>query len=92
MPVKLAIAGAGGRMGKRLLALSDSDSDFTLVQALERQNFPLQGQPLNAQENLAPRAATVKWASHLKAGADVLVDFSAPEAMEENLEIGRAHV
>lgn len=77
--IKLAISGAGGRMGQRLLALSDADCDFELVQAIEWPGFPLQGQILNAGTPLAPHAGGVKWTASLVKGADVLIDFSSPE-------------
>ncbi|MCD7895423.1 MAG: 4-hydroxy-tetrahydrodipicolinate reductase [Planctomycetaceae bacterium] len=91
--VKIAIAGAGGRMGQRLLALSDADPDFELVQALEWEGFPLIGRDVTA---LAPRADGVKWSCGLKAGADVLIDFSSPESTLRNAgwarELGTALV
>ena len=34
MDIKVALSGAAGRMGRRLLALADADRDFTVVQAL----------------------------------------------------------
>ena len=78
--IKLAIAGAGGRMGQRLLALSDKDPEFVLTQAVEWDGFPLLGKKLNAGMPLAPRADDVIWSSDLAEGADVLIDFSAPES------------
>lgn len=82
--IKLAIAGAGGRMGQRLLCLSDKDPRFELVQALEWDGFPLMGQSLNGNAVLASRAGDLKWTSTLAAGADVLIDFSAPESTAKN--------
>eukprot|EP00960_Hanusia_phi_P045132 757041-Hanusia_phi.AAC.1 len=43
MPVKVAINGAGGRMGRRLLVLSSRDADVELVQAIEYSAHPMQG-------------------------------------------------
>ena len=40
MPVKLAINGACGRMGRRLLALACKDPDIDLVQAIEYPEHP----------------------------------------------------
>lgn len=40
---KLAINGAGGRMGRRLLSLACADPDIELVQAIEYAASPLQG-------------------------------------------------
>ncbi|MDR1519699.1 MAG: 4-hydroxy-tetrahydrodipicolinate reductase [Planctomycetota bacterium] len=82
--LKLAISGAGGRMGQRLLALSDQDADFALDQAIEWSGFPLLGSYINAGAPLAPRAAGVKWTAELAAGADVLLDFSSPENAVKN--------
>ncbi len=79
MAIQLAISGAGGRMGQRLLALSDQDPDFVLAQAIEWSGFPLMGQRINAGTPLAPRAGDVVWSAGLAAGADVLIDFSSPE-------------
>ena len=82
--IKLAVAGAGGRMGQRLLALSDKDPQFQLTQAIEWAEFPLLGQEVNANAPLAPRANGIKWTGALTADADVLVDFSAPESTAAN--------
>ena len=43
MVVKVAISGAAGRMGRRLMALSCADSEIELVQALEYAQHPLMG-------------------------------------------------
>ncbi|MCC8181100.1 MAG: 4-hydroxy-tetrahydrodipicolinate reductase [Planctomycetes bacterium] len=84
MAVKLAISGAGGRMGQKLLALSDKDGDLQLVQAIEWSGFPLLGKDINAGSALAPRAAGIKWSATLEPGADVLIDFSSPENAVNN--------
>lgn len=85
--VKLAISGAGGRMGQRLLALSDEDGEFELVQAIEWSGFPLMGKSLNAGSSLAPHSSGIIWTSALAKGADVLVDFSATENAVKNAEL-----
>ena len=82
--IKLAIAGAGGRMGQRLLDLSDKDKDFELVQAIEWSGFPLLGKKLNSGTVLAQRADSVVWTSELAEGADLLIDFSSPESTIQN--------
>ena len=85
--IKLAVSGAGGRMGQRLLALSDKDHDFDLVQAIEWSGFPLIGKPVNEGAVLASRAEGVVWEAALTDGADVLVDFSSPESAVRNAEL-----
>lgn len=74
-------------MGQRLLALSDADADFELVQAIEWSGFPLMGQRLNAGSVLASRAGSVSWTGKLAAGADVLVDFSSPDNAVANAAV-----
>ncbi|MCD8138396.1 MAG: 4-hydroxy-tetrahydrodipicolinate reductase [Planctomycetaceae bacterium] len=85
--IKIAISGAGGRMGQRLLALSDADESFELVQAIEWSGFPLLGKPVNSGANLAPRAGGIVWTDALVDGADVLIDFSSPENAVRNAEL-----
>ena len=53
MPVKVAINGAGGRMGRRLLVLSARDPDVELVQAIEYSAHPMQGK-VRAHSPLPP--------------------------------------
>jgi dihydrodipicolinate reductase len=77
--IRLAVSGAGGRMGQRILALSDKDADFELVQAIEWDGFPLMGRSVNQGMPLAPRAEGVLWTNELVEGADILIDFSSPE-------------
>jgi hypothetical protein len=43
MVVKVAISGAAGRMGRRLMSLAVADADVELVQALEYAAHPLMG-------------------------------------------------
>ncbi len=85
--IRLAISGAGGRMGQRLLALSDKDDEFALVQAIEWSGFPLMGRGVNAGIPLAPRAGDLVWTQKLTGGADVLVDFSSPENAVGNAKL-----
>ena len=48
MVVKVAISGAAGRMGRRLLSLAVADADVELVQALEYAAHPLMGKVLTS--------------------------------------------
>ncbi len=79
--IKLAVSGAGGRMGQRLLALSGDDPEFELVQAIEWSGFPLMGKSVH------PDNAGVLWTDAPAAGADVLIDFSAPENAVRNARL-----
>jgi 4-hydroxy-tetrahydrodipicolinate reductase len=71
-------------MGRRLLALSDQDEAFDLVQAIEWSGFPELGEKINRSAVIAGRARDVAWSGALAPGADVVVDFSSPDNAAEN--------
>ncbi len=76
--IKVAISGAGGRMGRRLLDLIAHEEDMRIVAALERPGHPSLGR--DAGELAGRRklgvAISVDWVDP----TDVLIDFTSPEA------------
>jgi 4-hydroxy-tetrahydrodipicolinate reductase len=73
-PIPLAIAGAGGRMGQRLIALAAAAPEkWTLVAALDRPNSPRLGKP-------TPAAGVAYRSDLTDAQPRVVIDFSTPEA------------
>eukprot|EP00287_Rhodomonas_sp_CCMP768_P013383 CAMPEP_0196717720 /NCGR_PEP_ID=MMETSP1091-20130531/1089_1 /TAXON_ID=302021 /ORGANISM="Rhodomonas sp., Strain CCMP768" /LENGTH=264 /DNA_ID=CAMNT_0042058187 /DNA_START=21 /DNA_END=815 /DNA_ORIENTATION=- len=77
MPVKVAINGAGGRMGRRLLSIACADPNIELVQAIEYAASPLQGKKVREVEPEADSDIVIT--SELAAGADAVIDFSSPQ-------------
>lgn len=78
MQTKIAINGAAGRMGQRLLALACDDPDLEVVQALEYDGHPQIGAALT---DIVPGSCDeVTLRATLAAGAKVLVDFSIPKS------------
>ncbi|EKX37565.1 hypothetical protein GUITHDRAFT_165430 [Guillardia theta CCMP2712] len=77
MPVKVAINGAGGRMGRRLLVLSARDPDVDLVQAIEYSAHPMQGKKIRDFE--PDVESDLSLTPELMPGADVVIDFSSPD-------------
>ncbi|HCG54273.1 MAG: 4-hydroxy-tetrahydrodipicolinate reductase [Betaproteobacteria bacterium] len=78
MALKLAIAGAGGRMGRMLLNAASADRDVALAAALEHAQSPLLGQTI----------AGLMVTSDLHVGlgqANVLIDFTRPEGTRRHL-------
>lgn len=73
--IKLAINGAGGRMGQRLLSLAKDDPTFEVVCAIEADDHPFIGKQFDS----------VPYVSRLSSAADVVVDFSLPEGTEKML-------
>ncbi len=80
VPLDIAITGATGRMGKRLIALaSSSPLDLKLAAALVRPGHPSIG--TDAGELAGIGAIGVKLSSQLPDHTDVLIDFSSPAGM-----------
>lgn len=76
--IRLAIHGAAGRMGKRLVALATSDLEFQLVAAIESSRHPDLGRDAGVLAGVAE--AAVPLTSSLDFAADVVIDFSLPES------------
>ncbi len=74
--IKLAIHGAAGRMGQRLIALAAADKDFKVVAAIDRAGHPQLGQDAGLIAGAGELG--VKVTSSLDVPADVLIDFSGP--------------
>ena len=81
--IKLAISGSKGRMGQRICQLAQSDKGFKIVSLLERKGHP----------EIGTKVASVSVTDNLEAikNADVLIDFTSPEASIEHLEVCQKH-
>lgn len=75
--VKVAIHGAGGRMGRRLVALGSQDSNLSIAAAIENPAHPALGQDAGSVAGVSPLgiALVAQWPQ----GLDVAIDFSSPE-------------
>jgi 4-hydroxy-tetrahydrodipicolinate reductase len=77
--MKLAIAGASGRMGRMILGCALSAPDITIACALDRADSPELGR--DCGEALGQRTGVLISSSlDTLAGCDVLIDFTRPEA------------
>jgi 4-hydroxy-tetrahydrodipicolinate reductase len=79
-PLRLVVHGAAGRMGQRIVACAASDDvPWTLVAAIERAGHPRQGADAGVLAGLPAAGVTIgpEW----DAPADVVIDFSLPEAV-----------
>jgi 4-hydroxy-tetrahydrodipicolinate reductase len=83
--MKIAIAGAAGRMGRTLIEAVLGSGDLRLAVALDLPGSPLLGR--DAAETVGPPCG-VKVTSDLAAlaGADCLIDFTRPEGTLAHLE------
>jgi len=76
--VRVTIAGAAGRMGRRLVALAAEMNDVELVGAFDAAGHPDLGADAGQLAGIA--ANGVPLADAPAAGADAVIDFSLPEA------------
>ena len=83
--MKLAIAGASGRMGQMLIEAALSQPDLSIGVALDRVDSPMLGR--DCAETMG-RSTGARVTSELAAlaGADVLIDFTRPDATLRHLE------
>ncbi|MEW6075220.1 MAG: 4-hydroxy-tetrahydrodipicolinate reductase [Candidatus Omnitrophota bacterium] len=76
--IKLGIAGACGKMGRRIFELASSDKAFEVTLALERKGTPLIGREMGRLKvSSSPDGIFL---------IDLLIDFTSADATEMNLE------
>lgn len=88
--VRIAIAGASGRMGRMLIEATLKDSETVLVAAFERSESTFIGKDAG---DLVGAPCGVAITSDVAAGlaqADCLIDFTRPEGTLHHLELARA--
>lgn len=86
--VKIAVAGAGGRMGSRITALSKEYSGLRLVGAFEKKGYKDIGKDIGTVVGVGEMA--VKLTDSIIASianADVIIDFTSPAVTMEHVRI-----
>ncbi|MEM4407436.1 MAG: 4-hydroxy-tetrahydrodipicolinate reductase [Candidatus Caldarchaeum sp.] len=79
--ISVAVTGAAGRMGSRILRLLSEDKEFQIVGATEREDHPRVGWDAGQAAgigNIGVRLSTV--IEDAAASADGIIDFTTPEA------------
>jgi 4-hydroxy-tetrahydrodipicolinate reductase len=85
--IRAVVAGAAGRMGKRLVALLREDGRFQVTGAVERAGHPDLGRDAGEVAGTGPLGVTIVDSfEQALAGAQVALDFTAPAAAMEHLE------
>ena len=85
--IKAVVAGASGRMGKRLVALMRESADFRIVGAVERKDHVDVGRDAGEVAGVGPLGvAILDVVDKALSGAQVLLDFTASAAAMRNLE------
>jgi 4-hydroxy-tetrahydrodipicolinate reductase len=79
-PIRLVVHGAAGRMGQRVIACASSDSTpWNLVAAIERAGHLKSGADAGTLAGIPPAGVAVS--AGWTCPADVVIDFSLPEAV-----------
>jgi 4-hydroxy-tetrahydrodipicolinate reductase len=79
-PIRIAIHGAAGRMGLRLIALAHSDAELQIAAALESPQHPALAEDAGVAAGIGPIG--VPLTDQLLTEADVVIDFSQPAGAE----------
>ncbi len=78
--IRIAIHGAAGRMGQRLVALAHNDSELKLAAAIDAPAHPRLGQDAGSIAGVG--SLGVPLVAKLDAPVDVVVDFSVPAGVQ----------
>lgn len=84
---RIAIHGAAGRMGQRLVALAAADPELTLAAAIDSPQHPRLGEDAGTLAGVKPLG--VHLSGTLDAPVDVVIDFSVPAAVDKIVETCR---
>ena len=87
--MKVVIAGASGRMGKTLIEAVASAADMRLLNALDRTGSPLLGRDAGELAGAPLDVRITDDVAAALAGADVLIDFTRPDATLRHLGVCR---
>lgn len=76
--MRIAVHGAAGRMGQRVIAVASKDSRYKVVAALESATHPALGQDAGLLAGVGPINVPLSVVG--ESDADVVIDFSVPDA------------
>jgi 4-hydroxy-tetrahydrodipicolinate reductase len=89
--IKIAIVGAGGRMGRMIIESTLKDGQATLVSAIDQQGTPWIGKDAGELVGLPCGVPVSTDVENGIARADCLIDFTRPEGTLEHLAICCRH-
>ena len=89
MNTSLVVVGAAGRMGRRIVALAVESGNFDIVGAVDAPGHPDIGKDVGLLAGIKPLNLSLS-DSFPKGAADVVIDFSLPEAIGNSLDYCRS--
>ena len=91
-PIKIGIPGAGGRMGGMIIREMALRDDMALVAATDRPDSDFIGQDSGVLAGIGSNGVTITSdAADLFAVADVVIDFTSPQASVAHAALARDH-
>ena len=81
MKPKLAVSGAAGQMGRRVLSLAAEGGEFDIIAAIEKKDHPDIGKDAGILAGTG--VIVIELGSSYPADADVVIDFSQPQATDK---------
>ena len=92
-PIRIALPGASGRMGRMLTRLVAGDAGLTIVAATAAPDDAIVGQDLGLNNHLAEMGVVVggEAADLFASNPQLCIDFTAPEASVRHAELAAAH-
>ncbi len=81
MSLQVVVNGAAGRMGKQILRAAIEDNECELAGAIEAEGHSSIGKDVGTLAGMEEKGVQVS--THLSCSADVLIDFSVPDASME---------
>ena len=85
--IRVGVNGAGGRMGRRIVALAHAEETLEVAAAIDVQDSGLVGQDAGELAGIGPIA--VPLSASLTEQVDVVIDFSTPEGLAAIAEVCR---
>ncbi|MEO3945176.1 4-hydroxy-tetrahydrodipicolinate reductase [Gorillibacterium sp. CAU 1737] len=89
--IRIAVAGAGGKMGREVIKLALTDPGLTLVAAVDRSRKGVDAGLLAGMEECGIAVNTDLELALVESRPDVLVDFTIPEVVMNNARISIKH-
>ena len=87
--INLAISGAAGRMGGRLIDLGSQDSEFKIVAAVESASHPKIGADAGLESGIGEIG--IPFSNQIPDSTDVVIDFSLPEGADSAVKFCVEH-
>lgn len=92
-PLRIALPGAAGRMGRMIATLAAADDRCQIVAASDQPDSPLLGQDIGVMNQLPPLGVTLTddASALFAARPDVIIDFTAPAATLAHAKMAASH-